>query len=455
MDRTDVVPEVLWKPHPTAKNRSGAGSPTSPRWSPTGPGWTAPTTRPCGSTRRRPRRFWSAVADHFEVRWHDRAHAVLPTRCRVRMVPRRDPELRRARAAPGRAGGRAMTPRSSPSPRTAPSNADPGATTAWSAPPRRVFAGSASAPVTGGRPGAQLGARPRRVPGHGRARGGLVVLLAGFRCAFGDRPVHPDRANGADRGRRLPVRRPDFPVADTVQKMREALPSLAGAVHIPALGTAAPDGMIGWDEYRPRPSRNSPPCRSPRRCGCCTRREPPAAEADRASVGGILLEHLKSLRLHWDLGPRRPVPVVHHHRLDDVELPDRRAAGGRHGRAVRRQPRTPRPDDAVADRRAAPGDAVRDVRAFVAACEKAGLTPATELDLTALGAIGSTGSPLATSGFDWLREQVGGRHPDRLVLRRHRCLHRDRRRRADCPGVDRGDLLPRTRRQGRVVLARR
>ena len=45
---------------------------------------------------------------------------------------------------------------------------------------------------------------------------------------------------------------------------------------------------------------------------------------------------------------------------------------------------------------------------YVAACEKAGLTPSTELDLTAIGAIGSTGSPLAASGFRWIHDQVGG-----------------------------------------------
>jgi acetoacetyl-CoA synthetase len=44
---------------------------------------------------------------------------------------------------------------------------------------------------------------------------------------------------------------------------------------------------------------------------------------------------------------------------------------------------------------------------YVAACEKAGLKPASELDLTGISAIGSTGSPLSTSGFRWIREQVG------------------------------------------------
>jgi acetoacetyl-CoA synthetase len=37
--------------------------------------------------------------------------------------------------------------------------------------------------------------------------------------------------------------------------------------------------------------------------------------------GGILLEHLKNLALQANLGTRRPVLLVQHDRLDDVELP--------------------------------------------------------------------------------------------------------------------------------------
>ena len=59
--------------------------------------------------------------------------------------------------------------------------------------------------------------------------------------------------------------------------------------------------------------------------------------------GGMVLEHLKSLSFHQDLGEGR-VLLVHHHGLDDVELPHRRPAGGRHPGAVRRL--GPYPDSA-------------------------------------------------------------------------------------------------------------
>jgi acetoacetyl-CoA synthetase len=45
--------------------------------------------------------------------------------------------------------------------------------------------------------------------------------------------------------------------------------------------------------------------------------------------------------------------------------------------------------------------------AFVGACMKAGVQPALGRDLSALRAVGSTGSPLSPEGFHWLYEQLG------------------------------------------------
>ncbi len=44
---------------------------------------------------------------------------------------------------------------------------------------------------------------------------------------------------------------------------------------------------------------------------------------------------------------------------------------------------------------------------YIAACMKAGVEPAASRDLSRLGAVGSTGSPLAPEGFDWIYEQLG------------------------------------------------
>jgi acetoacetyl-CoA synthetase len=45
--------------------------------------------------------------------------------------------------------------------------------------------------------------------------------------------------------------------------------------------------------------------------------------------------------------------------------------------------------------------------AYIGACMKAGIEPAAGRDLTAMTAVGSTGSPLSPEGFDWIYEQLG------------------------------------------------
>jgi len=45
--------------------------------------------------------------------------------------------------------------------------------------------------------------------------------------------------------------------------------------------------------------------------------------------------------------------------------------------------------------------------AYIAACMKAGVEPGAGRDLSRLGAVGSTGSPLAPEGFDWIYEHIG------------------------------------------------
>ncbi|MGE5407769.1 MAG: acetoacetate--CoA ligase, partial [Syntrophothermus sp.] len=44
---------------------------------------------------------------------------------------------------------------------------------------------------------------------------------------------------------------------------------------------------------------------------------------------------------------------------------------------------------------------------YISACMKAGIEPGAGRDLSALTAVGSTGSPLAPEGFDWIYEHVG------------------------------------------------
>ncbi len=69
---------------------------------------------------------------------------------------------------------------------------------------------------------------------------------------------------------------------------------------------------------------------------------------------------------------------------------------------------------------------------YIAACMKAGVEPGAGRDLSRLKAVGSTGSPLSPEGFDWIYEHARQRHLALLDQRRHRPLHRLRRRRRPC-----------------------
>ena len=94
---------------------------------------------------------------------------------------------------------------------------------------------------------------------------------------------------------------------------------------------------------------------------------------------------------------------------------------------------------------------------YLLACMKAGLRPGAEHDLSRLRGIGSTGSPLPPEGFRWVYDAVvaeGQELHSRLVLRRHRPVHRVRRALPAAPGAGRRDLRAVPGRGGRGVRRR-
>ncbi|MBO4208539.1 acetoacetate--CoA ligase [Micromonospora echinofusca] len=123
--------------------------------------------------------------------------------------------------------------------------------------------------------------------------------------------------------------------------------------------------------------------------------------------GGIVLEHLKALAFHADLGP------------DDVFLWftttgwmmwNYLAGGLLAGATVVLYDGSPgHPDlDALWRLAADVGVTFFGTSAqFIAACGKAGLTPAAKHDLSRLRAVGSTGSPLPPEGYRWVYDKVG------------------------------------------------
>ena len=75
---------------------------------------------------------------------------------------------------------------------------------------------------------------------------------------------------------------------------------------------------------------------------------------------------------------------------------------------------------------------------------KAGVEPGAGRDLSALRSVGSTGSPLAPEGFELDLRACRRRHLAVLDLRRHRRLHRLRRRRADPARLSRASFRARS-----------
>jgi acetoacetyl-CoA synthetase len=123
--------------------------------------------------------------------------------------------------------------------------------------------------------------------------------------------------------------------------------------------------------------------------------------------GGILLEHLKKLRLHLDAraGDRvfwfTTTGWMMWNFLVGVLLSD--------ASIVLFDGNPAYPDlGTLWDLAGAAGITCFGTSAgYIASCQKAGLRPRAGHDLSRLDSVGSTGSPLAPEGFDWVRDELG------------------------------------------------
>ncbi|MFO7961553.1 MAG: acetoacetate--CoA ligase [Nitriliruptoraceae bacterium] len=123
--------------------------------------------------------------------------------------------------------------------------------------------------------------------------------------------------------------------------------------------------------------------------------------------GGILLEHLKMLGLHHDLGPGDRFCWF---TTTGWMMWNYLVSGLTVGATVVLVDGDPGYPDLLALWRIAAELQVTLLGVgapFLLGCRKAGLSPRSELDLSRLRSIGSTGAPLPPEGFGWVYEHVG------------------------------------------------
>ena len=253
--------------------------------------------------------FWSAVADHFDVRWHSRPSSVID-----------DTTMPGANWFPG---GTLNYAEHALRPRPGDDDGHPavlaiaedGAESALTLEQLSGMVGAAQAGLRrlGVRPGDRVVAL---VPNTIHA---LVGFLATAAIGAVWSSCSPDFGAGSVLDRFIQVEPTvliavdgyryggrDYDITATVSALRAGLPTLAGAVHIPVLGTPAQDGMIGWEQFTAEPQApefTPVPFSAPLwilYSSGTTGLPKPIVH----SVGGILLEHLKSLGLQWDLRPQ-------------------------------------------------------------------------------------------------------------------------------------------------------
>ena len=316
---------------------------------------TSTTTGRCGAGRSTtPTAFWQACGTTSSLRsppTGDRPGR--RRRCRVPVVSGRDAQLRRpglrnarrpARPAilyvgedgtgRSRSGGRAAIARSRRS-RARCASTESESATGWSATCR-----------TFPRPSSR--SSPRRSLGAVWARCGQDYSAPAALDRLGQ--LEPTALITAD-GYRFGGKEHDRPQAIGRAARRVCRTRRHGGRARTSIRTPPSTARVTWAEAdRRAPANSSPwPSTSTTRCGWCSPRVPPGLPKGIVhGHGGVLLEHLKSLALHLDIGPDDTFFWYTSPELDDVELPGRGPAGRRDDRLLRRQPVVPDgPDRAV------------------------------------------------------------------------------------------------------------
>ncbi|MEV4441259.1 acetoacetate--CoA ligase [Streptomyces sp. NPDC049577] len=205
--------------------------------------------------------------------------------------------------------------------------------------------------------------------------------------------------------------------ADVVAELRDQLPTVRAVVHIPLLGTAAPEGTLEWDDLTSgtaEPVFEQVPFDHPLWVlySSGTTGLPKAIVQ---SQGGILLEHLKQLTLHCDLGPG---DRFFWYTSTGWMMWNFLVSGLLVGSTVVLYDGSPGHPDTAAQWRVAERTGATlfgTSAAYVMACRKAGVHPARDFDLSRVQCVATTGSPLPPDGFRWIHDEFHREGPDGTV----------------------------------------
>ncbi|MFV8127239.1 acetoacetate--CoA ligase [Streptomyces syringium] len=196
--------------------------------------------------------------------------------------------------------------------------------------------------------------------------------------------------------------------ADVVTELRAELPTVRAVVHIPLLGTAAPEGALDWDTLVSadvEPVFEQVPFDHPLWVlySSGTTGLPKAIVQ---SQGGILLEHLKQLALHCDLGPQ---DRFFWYTSTGWMMWNFLVSGLLVGSTVVLYDGSPGHPDTGAQWRIAERTGATlfgTSAAYVMACRKAEVHPGRDFDLSHVKCVATTGSPLPPDGFRWIHDEV-------------------------------------------------
>ncbi len=201
-----------------------------------------------------------------------------------------------------------------------------------------------------------------------------------------------------------------FDVRDRVQALREQLPTLTSTVLLPYLDDRAKlAGTIQWSDLTAEPGSldfDEVPFDHP----LWVLYSSGTTGLPKGIVqghGGIVVEHLKTLALHHDLGPGSRFFWF---TTTGWMMWNLLISGLMVGSTVVMYDGSPGyPDLGTLWRLAAKHRVTYfGVSApYIHACLKAGLRPVDELDTSGIRALGSTGAPLSVDGFSWVADAVG------------------------------------------------